>query len=73
MQILLRPYQRTRQATLSTVGSMIQVLKVPDRLDNHTGGWNFPVVILRGSSQPVWLVHLPIDPKVSNLARRKLL
>ena len=73
MQILPGPYQKARQATRSTVGSMIQFLKVPGRLDNHTEGWNFPVIILRGSSQPVWLVHLPIDPNVSNLARRKLL
>ena len=73
MQILLRAYQGARQATFSTVGSMIQVLEAPDRLDNHTEGWISPVIILLGSSQPVWLIHLPIDPKVSNLAQWQLL
>ena len=72
MQILLRLYQRAHQATFSTVGSMILFLEAPERLDNFTEGWNCPVVILRGSPQSVWLVHLPIDPKVSNLARRQL-
>ena len=52
---------------------MFQFLEEPGRLDNHTKAWNCPVVILRGSPQPVWQVHLHIDPKVSILARLHLL
>ena len=72
MRILLLPSQRALQTAFSTIGSMIQVLEALHRLDSHTDGWTCPVVILHGSPQPVWVVHLPINPKVSILAQPQL-